>query len=317
MPTFLQRYHYAFSLTAAAACWGIATVISKRAVEEIPPLTLLPIQLGVSVAVLAAAAVGRIRVIWTPRLRLLGALGILNPGLSYALSLLGLARITASLSVLLWTLEPLLILILARLVLRDRITSPLALAMGAAFAGVLLMVFQAGPGGDLTGTALTMAGVGACAVYTVACRRLLIDAAALSVVLIQQTVALGFALILLGGATAIGANASNGQVSAAAWISAAASGALYYAIAFWFYLSGLRRIPAATAGAFINLIPVFGIAAAYLLLGERLVPRQGLGAGLVIAAVTTAAVIHPDIGPASRLNGLRPNSRASSRTSSR
>ena len=40
-------------------------------------------------------------------------LGVLNPGVSYALSLAGLQRITASASALLWALEPILILALA------------------------------------------------------------------------------------------------------------------------------------------------------------------------------------------------------------
>ena len=39
-------------LILAATCWGIGTVFSKRALEEIAPLTLLPIQLTVSLAVL-------------------------------------------------------------------------------------------------------------------------------------------------------------------------------------------------------------------------------------------------------------------------
>jgi probable blue pigment (indigoidine) exporter len=73
--------------------------------------------------------------------------------------------------------------------------------------------------------------------------------------------------------------------SGAAWISAAVSGVLYYAVAFWFYLTGLRRLPAAVAGVFINLIPVFGIAAGHLLLAERLTDRQWLGAVLIVVAV--------------------------------
>jgi drug/metabolite transporter (DMT)-like permease len=59
---------------------------------------------------------------------------------------------------------------------------------------------------------------------------------------------------------------------------------LYYALAFWLYLTGLRRIPAALAGLFLNLIPVFGVTTGYLL-GERLGFLQSLGSGLIIAAV--------------------------------
>jgi len=40
-------------LVAAAACWGIGTVISKQAVAELPPLTLLVMQLASSVVFLA------------------------------------------------------------------------------------------------------------------------------------------------------------------------------------------------------------------------------------------------------------------------
>src|SRR4029078_2212709 len=42
------------ALVGAAACWGVGTVISKAALEEVPPLTLLPIQLAASLAGLLA-----------------------------------------------------------------------------------------------------------------------------------------------------------------------------------------------------------------------------------------------------------------------
>jgi drug/metabolite transporter (DMT)-like permease len=47
----------------------------------------------------------------------------------------------------LWTVEPILILVLARWLLRDRITGALAVTIVAAFAGVLLIVVQSGAGG--------------------------------------------------------------------------------------------------------------------------------------------------------------------------
>ena len=45
---------------------------------------------------------------------------LLNPGLAYALSLIGLTMISASASVLIWAIEPILILLLAGLVLGER-----------------------------------------------------------------------------------------------------------------------------------------------------------------------------------------------------
>jgi len=110
-------------LVLAAVCWGTGTVISKAALDEVPPLTLLPIQLGASLLILAALMRRRGIAFRSGGSPLLGRLGLLNPGLAYALSLLGLTAITASLSVLLWAFEPLMIMALAAWFLHERITS--------------------------------------------------------------------------------------------------------------------------------------------------------------------------------------------------
>jgi drug/metabolite transporter (DMT)-like permease len=124
--------------------------VSKRAVDEIAPLVLLPVQLAVSVIALMIMTWPRgMRVTWSADLWRLGVLGVLNPGVSYALSLLGLAHITASMSVLLWTVEPLLILALAGWFLHEKIARRVAISIGAAFVGVVLVVAKAGMGGNL------------------------------------------------------------------------------------------------------------------------------------------------------------------------
>ncbi|HJW21694.1 MAG TPA: EamA family transporter, partial [Candidatus Limnocylindrales bacterium] len=95
----------ALALLLAAACWGSGTAISKQAVASFPPLTLLAIQLVVSIAFLAIAGTFRGERLRTDRHeRAISRLGILNPGLSYALGLLALTTISASLSVLIWAL---------------------------------------------------------------------------------------------------------------------------------------------------------------------------------------------------------------------
>jgi probable blue pigment (indigoidine) exporter len=288
MRRVLRAHQYSLSLVAAAASWGTATVISKRAVDEIEPLTLLPIELAVSVAVLAVALrVSHSGLGWSPELRRLGLLGVLNPGLSYALSLAGLARITASMSVLLWAIEPLLILALAFWILKDRISKALAACAAIALAGVVLVVFQRGSNATPTGVALTIAGVAACAVYTVLSSKFLSDASPLNVVLVQQAAALVFALVLFAGSIVVTDLRSLTDVSATAWLSAIGAGILYYAVAFWFYVTGLSGTAPGIAGMFINLIPVFGIASSYLILDERLTGRQWIGAALILLAVAT------------------------------
>jgi probable blue pigment (indigoidine) exporter len=282
------------ALVAAAGCWGTGTVVTKQVVDDVAPLTLLPVQLAVSCAFLLVVGFARREpLIWTPPLRRLAALGVLNPGIAYALGLIGLTTITASMSVLLWALEPVVILLLAALVLREQISPALAVTVAVAIAGALLVVYQPGASGDAVGITLTLVSVGFCALYTVLTRRLMLDDSSLTVVLAQQAAALVFAVALasvveLAGGTGWDLAAGLG---AGAWLGAGVSGVLYYGLGFAFYVAGLRHVPASYAGAFLPLIPVFGVTAGYLV-GERLEPRQWLGAVVIVAATAAVAARH-------------------------
>ena len=280
----------AAALVAAAACWGIGTVVSKQVVDDVAPLTLLPVQLAVSCALLATIAVARGEPFtWTPPVRRLAALGVLNPGLAYALGLVGLTTITASMYVLLWATEPVLILLLAALVLREHIPAARAAAVAVAVLGVMLVVYQPGATGAAAGVTLTLVSVGFCALYTVLTRRLLLDDSSLTVVLTQQAAALAFAVVL---ATVVDLFGGTGWdlagLDVTALLGAGASGVLYYGLGFWFYLAGLRHVPASYAGAFLPLIPVFGVAAGFVV-GERLESWQWLGAAVILAATVYMA----------------------------
>lgn len=276
-------------LVLAAASWGFGTVISKRAVGELPPLTLLLVQLAASVVLLSLLMRSRgLSLRGSPSG--LARLGILNPGVAYALGLLGLTTISASLAVLLWALEPLLILLLAALVLRERIGVSVLAASGVALAGMSLIVFEPAIGGQWSGVVLTVAGVAVCACYTILARRWFgaSDSTA-QVVLAQQVHALGFVAVALLAVGLIGAPAIPTSVSTIGLLSALGSGVLYYAAAYWFYLSALRRVPASLAASSFYLIPVFGVAGGSILLADQLSTQQW--AGVVIAVVAVVVVV--------------------------
>ena len=278
------------ALVAAAACWGTGTVVSKQVVDDVAPLTLLPVQLVASCAFLLVIALARREPFaWTPPVRRLAALGVLNPGIAYALGLIGLTTITASMSVLLWALEPVAIMLLAALLLREHIPLALAAAVAVALAGVLLVVYQPGATGAAVGITLTAVSIGFCALYSVLTRRMLLDDSSLNVVLAQQAAALVFAIALATAVRVLGGPGWDlGGHDPGDWLGAAASGVLYYGAGFWFFVTGLRRVPASVAGSFLPLIPVFGLAAGYLV-GERLEPRQWVGAVVIVAATTAIA----------------------------
>ena len=279
--------HDLVALILAATCWGVGTVISKAALAEVPPLTLLPIQLAASLAVLGVLMRRQGISFRSEGSPLLGRLGLLNPGLAYALSLLGLATITASLSVLLWAIEPLMILVLAAWFLHERITPTFVVLSLVAVAGMVVIIYDpSSSGGQVIGVALTIAGIACCAAYTVIARRWIPGAKETSqVILAQQGYALALALVLVVVVGFAGGAIVPASLTPLGLASAVGSGAIYYAGAYWFYLGALRHVPASFAAVSFYLIPIVGVAASALLLGERLDPRQWVGAVIVLAAV--------------------------------
>lgn len=293
MSPSLAARRSAVALIIAAASWGFGTVVSKRAVEEIPPLPLLAIQLGVSAAVLAIVRRWRRAPSSGAGVPpLLARLGLLNPGLAYGLSLIGLVSISASLSVLLWATEPLMILVLARAVLGERLGAEAVPLSAVAVAGIALVVLDPDATVALPGVALTLAGVACCAVYAVAARRWVGFAdSTLDAVAAQQLHALAIAVPAVAVALLAGATRLPVAVSPQGWASAVASGVLYYAVAYWLYLSALRVLPASLAATSFYLVPVFGVIGGGLLLGEGFEPRQWAGAAAVVVAVASIGVL--------------------------
>lgn len=287
------------ALVLASVCWGLGTVISKAALIEVPPLTLLAIQLAASLVVLGVLMRHRGISFRTQGSPLLGRLGLLNPGVAYALSLLGLSTITASLSVLLWALEPLMILALAAWFLRERMTPAFVALSLVAIAGMTLIIYDPSSGASqMIGIVLTVGGIGCCAVYSVVTRRWIPDARETSqVVLAQQAHALGLALVLVLVVGLAGGQVAPTSLTPTGLASAIGSGALYYAGAYWFYLGALRRVPASFAAVSFYLIPIVGVAAGTIFLGERLDLQQWMGVVIVLGAVL-AIIRQPTRAPA-------------------
>lgn len=276
----------------SAACWGSATVMSKGLLAVLPPLTLLVVQLLASIAFLWIAVLClRLRVRLDRPARRASLSGLLEPGLSYCVGIAGLALTTASNASLIGTTEPLFILLLAWLLLRERIGGGvvgLALLAGLGLGLVVLPDIRNGGGeGSSLGDALVVLGTLFAALYVIATRKLVMTLDPLPLSALQQSVGLLWTLGVLALALALGAvNLGLRDIPLEVLLFAAFSGIVQYALAFWFYLFALRRLPASVAAFYLTLIPVFGVGAAYLFLGETLTGVQWLGAALIVISVT-------------------------------
>ena len=279
------------SMVLSAACWGSATVMSKGALTAFSPPVLISLQLLASVAFLwiAVALTGQ-SISLDAAARKAALSGLLEPGLAYAIGTFGLMLTTAGNASLIATTEPLLIVALAWLLFRERINARTAVAILAAMMGVALVTgAQYGSGtGSLLGDGLVALGTLFAALYVIVSSRLVTHVSPVALAALQQSVGLGFALVLLVvwlPFTAIIDEIARADVRLIGL--AVLSGIVQYAIAFWLYLIGLRRLNASTAALFLTLIPVFGLGGAVTFLDETITFPQAAGAVIIVIAVAS------------------------------
>jgi drug/metabolite transporter (DMT)-like permease len=172
----MRNLQFMACMVLAAACWGFATVMSKDVLTYFAPLNLIVIQLTASTVFLwTALAAKRARIPLNHSIFGSALLGLLSPGLADTISLIGLSMTTASMSTLIWDFQPIVILVLAFLVLRERITRPLGAFSFLATLGVVLVAgvgLNAQGHNILLGNILTLLGVFICSTYFVLTSRI-------------------------------------------------------------------------------------------------------------------------------------------------
>lgn len=147
-------------LFAAFVLWGSQYVISKIALCTVPPVTLLALRYLVSVP--ALFIVLRLRHALTPVKKgdwpILFAIGFTGYFASFCLQMLGINRLTGSVSSLLGAMNPIFIPILAAFFLHERITPAKIACVALSMAGVVVIVGVDGTV-DASGALLMLASV--------------------------------------------------------------------------------------------------------------------------------------------------------------
>ena len=288
-----SRLRAVLFMVASAACWGLATVMSKGALDHAPPMTLLAVQLIASLAFLGIMILVTGQRVGLDRGAARAALsGALEPGLAYALGIAGLTMTSAASASMIGSTEPILVVAMAFLLYRVRTGLGQLAAIAVAMAGIALTSLSDGQGGGragLVGDGLIVLGTLFAALYVVVSSRLVTAIAPLPLAFLQQTVGLLLALLLLGLALVLGLERIERLPGAEGWALMIGSGVVQYALAFWFYLLALRSLSVASAALFLALIPVFGIGGAAVFLGETITALQALGCALIIGAILSTA----------------------------
>jgi drug/metabolite transporter (DMT)-like permease len=275
----------------AATSWAAATVLSKVALRELTPFDLLGVELFTSAIAMGFLLAARGRPFLPRSWPIFAALGVLEPGLSFGLFDFGLSRTGAADGALLIASQSLFGVLLARLLLGERVSALARAAIAVGFAGSALVgLAETGHGASLVGDLLVLAASLAAACSGVGVRRMSAEADNLAATTTQLVAAAVFAapvILIAGSDTKTGlASADPAHVTAAV-----ATGLLGGAVPFLAFNLAIRHLTVAHAGLILNLIPVLAAVGAIVALGERLRWPEILGGALVVGAATAAAVL--------------------------
>jgi drug/metabolite transporter (DMT)-like permease len=212
-------------------------------------------------------------------------LGILEPGLCYALVTLGLLSTSAANAAVLGGLDAFFAIVLAAIFLHERLTTRSIVGLAVALAGVLLLEGEHGMAGIHVGDLLIVGGVAATALYVVLARTVAGDEDTLTLTAHQFAAGLIVALPFAIVRWANGSEKIFEPRPAFAWIAALIVGIVCYAGSFLLYNFAIAHTGAGLSSMILNLIPVFGLGAALLLLREGVNTVGLIGAALVIVSI--------------------------------
>ena len=214
---------------------------------------------------------------------MLGATGVMAYNLCF---MFGMETVSASRGSLIIATVPAATLLGGALFLHEPLTLRRVTGVLIALLGVAVELGHGNPlvlfsGHSGIGEVALFGGVLSWATYTLIGKRLLTEMSPMS----ATTYAALTGTVMLALVCAVNGDLVLPQVTYKAWMALAYMGILGTAIAFvWFY-DGVRAIGPARSMVFVNLVPIFAIAFAMLLLGEKLEWSMVAGAALVIAGV--------------------------------
>lgn len=261
------------ALIVASFLFGATFVVIKSALEDIPPLSFVAWRFLIGSLALVAISVPRGRQIWRD-----GAIAGLALFAGYSLQTAGLQLTSASNSALITGLYVVLTPFLAGLFHRFRPSGWSVGAAGLAFIGLVLVTgtdsLSLSPG-DL----LTLGCAVAFALHIVALSRLAPRHAVVPFTAVQLAVTASLAIPT--AAVVDGFSLPDRSV----WAALAVVGIGVTVGAFVLQIWAQTVVGAATTAVVLAAEPAFGVATAWLVLGDRLDWVGWVGAGLILSAM--------------------------------
>ena len=269
--------------------WGLNFTAVKGALADFQPLTFNAIRFGTSSLFLLGLLWLRERSIGVHRkdLARFVLLAIIGNTAYQLFFIHGIALTTATNSALILATTPIFVILFGALLDVEKVTSRVVQGVILSFLGVVMIVL--GSGNTLTfsdqsllGDLLIVANPICWSIYTVLSKPMLKEYSPLK--LTAVTMAIGAVPLVLVALPSL--NQQNWTaISTNAWLGLAFSAFFAIGLGYVIWYTGVSRIGSARTSLYDNLVTVFAVASAWILLGENMTVIQIAGAVLVFVSL--------------------------------
>ena len=267
-------------LLLLGAIWGGSFLFMRVAAKDFGPLPLVGVRLVTGVVIL-------LPFLWRARERItrkhwirFAVIGALNSAIPFSLFAWGAERAPAGIGAIANSMTVLFAALVAFVVFREHIGARRGIALVVGFVGVVILASGRVAGENVMGAAI--AGTVASLCYGVAInltRHWLSDlppsAGVAGTLGCATLMALPFAVATWPAA----------PIPTASWLAATALGVLCTGIAYWLFFRLIQRVGSARASTTTYLVPIFGVAWGWLLLGETPTLTMIASAVLILGSV--------------------------------
>jgi len=267
-------------LIALGAIWGGSFLFMRVAAKDFGPFPMVATRLAFGSVILLpllwrARSTLRIGHLW----KMLG-LGALSAAIPFTLFAWGAERAPAGIGAIANSMTVLFAALVAFAAFGEKIGARKAIALVAGFIGVVILA-SGRTAGEIVAPA-ALAGAAASFCYGLAgnlIKRFLSDIA-------PTAVAAGCLL----GATLLTAPLAvltwpDAPIPGKSWVAVIALGVLSTGLAYAFYFRLIQRIGAPRAATATYLVPLFGVAWAWMFLGEALTPTMAVAGVIILGSV--------------------------------
>lgn len=283
-----KTYVGAICLSLAASSWGGLYVVSKYAMDAVPPFSLLFLRyLTASLTLILACHLSGIPKFPARERKALLQVGFIGYFLSISSQFIGTNLSSAHMGAVITTLSPIFQSLFAIWLLKERMSRRAGIAMAIAFAGVMVIIFKSS-GGQSTGSTLWGNLILLLAALFWGYQSVVARQTSLIHSPLTITTAGVLTATLFTGVASITELGSWNYAVLTTWpiiLSILYIGIISTAVAFFTWNKGLSLLSSHQAGPFFFFQPIVGSLLGWALLGEHLTAAFFSGTALIAIGV--------------------------------